>query len=397
MLMEEERRAKAIILNRNRKAIFHINRYMMDFHPEVETEVITEIDMKYNYSRDVVTGYNVTQITDPNYTLDDIIKNGIVYYVSYYPKRTVSVSGGPSTTINDLYSFIKIQDNRFMKLAGIVTTYDYDKAVSGYAFSHLPSVYLTQGCVPRIETCCLGTSNLSNIHNNMMLIPEDQEDDLFYIIAMNCYELFSVESATSTPYIRLSSISAEGYSPMVISCDINAKFPRCSNIVMHAINRTINELVLSNKIYVNLGARGYIKFKDVNNFSIDRNRMNFTYFMIDSARIMKKYIVEACVLFGYGKQMADTIINSILSNVYIGKRDGKIMLFNDYRIHNPNSFSSINGRFLFKFKGRDVFLDIAKKDSNKSEYKAVSILNNSYLHPMYTAYLKSMIKFKTYA
>lgn len=370
---------------------------MLDFHPEVETEVITEIDMKYNYSKDVVGSYKVTQVSDPNYTLDDIIENGTVYYVSYYPRRTVSVSGGPSTTINDLYSFIKIQNGKFMKLAGIVTTYDYDKAVSGYAFSHLPSVYLTRGTVPRIEACCLGTSNLSNICASMMLSPEDREDDQFYIVAMNCYELFSVESATSAPYIRLDNISAESYSPMVISHDVNTRFPNCSNVVMHAINRTINELVLSNKTYVNLGARGYIKFGDVNNFSIDRNRMNFTYFMIDSARIMKKYIVEACVLFGYGKQMADAIINSISSNAYIGKRDGKIMLFNDYRMHDPNAFNLINGRFLFKFKGRDVFLSISKSNSNKAKYEAVSVLNNSYLHPMYTAYLKSMIKFKTYA
>ena len=46
---------------------------MMDFHPEVETEIVTEIDMKYNYSKDVITNFNVTQITDPNYTINDFI------------------------------------------------------------------------------------------------------------------------------------------------------------------------------------------------------------------------------------------------------------------------------------------------------------------------------------
>ena len=393
---KEERRAKAIIINKNRKAIFHINRYMMDFHPEVETEIVTEIDMKYNYSRDVIANLNITQITDPNYTLDEVVDNGIVYYVSYYPKRVVSVSTGYSTTINDLYSFIKIQNGRFISLGGLVATYDYVKALNGYAFSHLPRVHLTNSCVPRIESCCLGTSNLSEIRANMMLNPSDQEDELFYIIAMNCYELFSVESATSTPYLRIQDINDGSHSPLYVLYDVNNKFPSCGNVVMHAINRTINEMVLSNKTYVSLGADGYIKFGNINNFFIDRNEENFIYFMIDSARIMKKYIVEASVLFGYGKEMADSTIKSILYDAYVGKKDGKITLFNNFKLQTVNAFDSINSRFLFKFKGRDVHLRILENNNNKDGHKPISLLKNAYLYPMYTAYLKSMIKFKTY-
>ena len=155
-------------------------------------------------------------------------------------------------------------------------------------------------------------------------------------------------------------------------------------------------MVLSNKTYVSLGADGYIKFGNINNFFIDRNKENFIYFMIDSARIMKKYIVEASVLFGYGKEMADSTIKSILYDAYVGKKDGKITLFNNFKLQTVNAFDSINSRFLFKFKGRDVHLRILENNNNKDGHKPISLLKNAYLYPMYTAYLKSMIKFKTY-
>lgn len=399
MLSKEERETKAYLLNLNRKAIFHINRYMMDFHPEIETEVITAIDIKHDYNKKV----SISILNKYDSERDDFLEKeksgGVVYYVSYYPKREVYVGNELKTTIRDVYSFIKIQNNLFRGLYGIVATYDYEKAISGYAFSHLPSVSLSNGRLPIINTCCLGTSNLRNIQSDHMVFSDLVEGDMFYIVAMNCYELFGVESITSIPYIRVSSISDDNNTLMIsTNYDPNMEFETADKVLFHAINRTINEMILSNKRYVCTGSTNEFKINGLKLSTVNNVYPHFCNFTIDASRLMIKYIQEGAILFGEGKAYADNLINLSMYDAYIIKKKGVnyiYTVFNNQNVYADKRLEEINGSFLFKFRGRDVKLNILEKDKRKKDRGKTKIIVNKLLNPMYTLYLKSMLNFKT--
>lgn len=399
MLSKEERETKAYLLNLNRKAIFHTNRYMMDFHPEIETEVITAIDIKHDCNEKVSMSILNKYDSERDDFLEREKSGGIVYYVSHYPKREVYVGDEPRTTIRDVYSFIKIQNNLFRGLYGIVATYDYEKAVSGYAFSHLPSVSLSNGRLPIINACCLGTSNLRDIQSDHMMFPDSVEDDMFYIVAMNCYELFGVESMTSSPYIRISNISNDGNMSMVlIDYDPNMEFETTDKVLFHAINRTINEMILSNKRYIRLGATSEFEMNRLKLSTVNNVYPYFNNFTIDASRLMVKYIQEGAILFGEGRAYADSLINFNMYDAYIIKKDGVKYIYsvmNSQNMYVDKKFEEINGSFLFKFKGRDVKLNILEKKKGSKDCGKTKIIVKNLLNPMYTLYLKSMLNFKT--
>ena len=372
----------------------------MDFHPEIETEVITAIDLKYDYNKDVSINIFNSYGSDRDDFLEMERSKGIVYYVSYYPEREVCVGNEPKTTIKDVYSFIKIQNNRFCGLYGIVATYDYEKAISGYAFSHLPSVHLTKGKLPIINSCCLGTSNLRDIQSNHMVFSDSIEDDEFYIVAINCYELFGVESITSSPYIRISNIFGnENTMPSVICYNPDTEFETGDRVIFHAINRTINELILSNKRYVFLNAfNGEFKINRLNLSTVGNVYPYFCDFVIDASRLMIKYIQEGALLFGEEKTHANSLINFNMFDAYIVKDNGTRKIcssFNNCNAIAENKLKEINGSFLFKFKGRDVKLNILEKKENCEKQRKVKIIVDRLSNPMYTLYLKSMLNFKT--
>lgn len=85
-------------------------------------------------------------------------------------------------------------------------------------------------------------------------------------------------------------------------------------------------------------------------------------------------------------------------DAYIIKKDGVKYIYsvmNSQNMYVDTKFEEINGSFLFKFKGRDVKLNILEKKKSSKDYGKTKIIVSKLLNPMYTLYLKSMLNFKT--
>lgn len=151
---------------------------------------------------------NDSGISEDNWKKMADKKNVKWFIIIHFPKINVENAVGDKTTVEDLYAAVIFEGPRFAGLTAEVTTFALSKALKGYGFSHMTTVYF--GGL-RFGHCCLGTTQLAKYVTAMSSLDFDTNNDDMQYVYMNiaqCVErYFTIESTTGTPYIRISSIA----------------------------------------------------------------------------------------------------------------------------------------------------------------------------------------------
>lgn len=375
-----------VIKYKNRKTIFILGNYFKRLH--IEFDFFTKFTLLPDLPTNIGLLYDsIHEIHRAASDYDYFIANGNskkealrksisscmnvkqkLYFLIHYPDITVTNENGKHTNIEDLYGLAEIENNAMLSLYGLVSTYSYEKASVGYAFSHLPHIDWTvrNGEPVVFRACCLGDGPIFTLKNAMVRergIDGYVKDHHILMLAMNIDRYFHVESISGGPYIQMSRIGTniDGFNlvPFIAYHNVdNGDFIN-SDIFKHMVRDTLIRMANDSKFFIDttysvrkqgndvitkFGFPGFVKNIDEHGFCICFSE----YF--------KKVYAEYSLLYD-NLPTTDELIRCGVLHKYF-ESNGKLYERNNSLRH--VDLSRFQGKFLFKFKGRDVNIHIGK-------------------------------------
>lgn len=289
-------------------------------------------------------GYNVSSATMSRKKSQ--MEDSYPQIMVWWPTVTVTNEYDVSVNIYDLYA--KIPINYFGIMVGNFTmnraTYPQEQFESGYCHSHLPRIYSD---FATFHNPCLGRGPI----NNTIATLRTNNNSLAWLLF--CQELsmyVTVESIQGVPYIRMEEIGHnKGYE------ERNEFSVGCGNDTLGAFTYCLDEATV----------------RDFLVFYLKRKSMKFTYFN-GSFSLGMSYIE-------FRLDLSNAFIEYF--NKHIADKDKKDRLWNNsclcalfyknnklYKESNTRTdYSTLNGRPICTFKGKQVTLNILKdEDENKA-------------------------------
>lgn len=298
-----------------------------------------------------------------------------LFIIIHYPKVDVMNENGDTTTVEDLYAMVEVQDNRFVSLHAIVSTYEYNKAESGYAFSHIGSVSL-RNSLPSFSQCCLGTGPLTKL-KWIYTTDLDYDKKIDYIIGLVCVNIdryFHVESLSGGPYIRISNISGGSNGNFLVSVPAQMHTQECDFVLSSEFSYIVKDALIKM-------ANDNIMFVSIENDSINPTEDGMYRNGVRSTACVLKKAYEFCITFSeyfkrsylemsllYELPSTDELVELKVLSRYYESENGMLYVKNRGTGRN-GSIMANNGKKLFRFLGRDVNLLIKEDNSEKKEFE----------------------------
>lgn len=321
-----------------------------------------------------------------------------LFIIIHYPNVSVTNENGDTTTVEDLYAMIEVHDNKFAFLHALVATYEYDKAESGYAFSHIGSVSLWNS-LPSFNQCCLGAGPLTKL-KWIYATDHDYDRKIDYVIGLVCVNIdryFHVESLSGGPYIKMENISRGPNGNSLVSVPSQMNCQECDFVLSSEFSYIVKDALIKM-------ANDNIMFVSIENDSINPTEDGMYRNGVRSVACVLKKSYEFCIKFSeyfkrsyvemsllYELPSTDELVElKVLSRYY--ESDNGMLYLRNGRTGRSESIMANNGKKLFKFLGRDVNLSI-KEDNRKKkefEYKLFVDINLSvWIEKMYRDILAS--------
>lgn len=389
-----------VIKYKNRKTMFILGNYFNKLH--IEFDFFTKFTLLPDLPNigEMFDPFQVIYTADSDYreriergeNEKDALRNAIIsrvnnqklYFLIHYPDITVTNENGRSTNVEDLYGLVEIVNNTMLSLNALVATYSYKKASAGYAFSHLPHIDWERrdGKAVKFSLCCLGNGPIVTLKNAMVRelgMEGYVKDHHILMLAMNIDRYFHVESISGGPYIQMSRIGVniDGFDSINFTNEYsgdNNGFVN-SDVFKYMVRDTLLRMANDSKFFVDTtysmrrSEQGVITKFGFAGFSrpIDEHG-----FCICFSEYFKKVYVEYSLLYNNLPNTEALIHEGILCKYF--ESNGK--LYRKNRNSRPIDFSKFQGRFLFKFKGRDVRISIGKPSENIENKEGLYIDSN---------------------
>ena len=317
-------------------------------------------------------GRNVTVKDVRRVTRDAIHSCGFlpaIFIVGYYKSAKVTNERRESVTVEDLYFMVSMKDGVFNCMYAMVAKYSADKAISKYAFSHIPRVAFDNMSFMK---CCLGSGPLSFFAQNMFSAKHDYGSipaAMYSSLAYNIDNYFHVESILGGPYIRMSEIKPSKYSLSSISDRVEGLIgsygfytsSTFSDILLDIYGRMKTEgLLFIESKFINFGKEEIGKTDDGNLIGINTyNTHSEDRFCIEFTRIFTD-------MYPVYKMIHKKALPSVteLSGIEFFKKyvynNGQLMSLNKIKNFESEfkSLSEYNDQYLFDFNGRPVRVNI---------------------------------------
>lgn len=317
-------------------------------------------------------GRNVTVKDVRSMTRDAIHSSNFIpaiFIVGYYKSAIVTNERRESVTVEDLYFMVSMKNGVFNCMYAMVAKYSADKAISKYAFSHIPRVAFDNMSFIK---CCLGSGPLSFFAQNMYSAKNDNGSipaAMYSSLAYNIDNYFHVESISGGPYIRMSEIKPSGYSlgsisekaEGLIGCYGFYTSSAFSDILLDIYGRMKTEgLLFIESKFINFSKEETDKTDDgnligintYNTHSEDRFCIEFTRIFTDMYPVYKMIYKKALPSI---TELSD--INFFKKYVYNNEQLMSLSRVKNFESE-FKSLSEYNNQYLFDFNGRPVRINI---------------------------------------
>ena len=287
--------------------------------------------------------------------IDNLLTSTLkMYVVVYFPKVTVTNEYNKSIEIYDVYvrQQIKGDGTTLYKPQLTRSTLTRNQFISGYVHSHVHSCIQA---IPKFNGICTGSGPINSTISSLTV---SYDEGLWRLFCVELNSLISVESVAGTPYISLESVTN--------------KFESMRDFYMNTVYTASSRPMTYAHSYKFIDHKGFIKYLLTNDI-IPFNYANGQYgigvsFIELMVRISNAFISWYNSL-GSKKPMVNLFGIGFLFKGII--RDNAILYGRESS--NIPLMASLKGRFMFKFKGKDVKFNIINETVNNDENTFVNV------------------------